>query len=529
MRLFPILLLACILTTTNATGADAPQTVATWERWEGRIDPTNEDKPIPADTKVDILYQGPQREEFRVPAVRAEGNSLLFRMAFPAPGRWRWIAKSEHAGFDGQTGEVLVTASTSHNPFYRCGDLRVSENRRYLMHADGTPFLWMGDTCWSAPWKATLDEWQFYIDTRAKQRFSVLQLVATGLFKTRNVSSASGHLPFNDNGGPNHKFWDDLETKIAMANDRGLLVMVTGLGNSPDGYGPQQNSEAFARFIAARLAGHMVVLSPSMDQRIDPQNDAAGERLKPLSRHLIAQHPGTHFPTALHYHDAVYTDVSSVQTGHHGGRLNQVYQAAVEWPLTLWNRQPTKPVINVEGMYDGLGNDDGPGWREQDVRKCGWLSWLSGARGYTYGAGDIPPKVPTGSGGIWRFNQNAESHDYWRKAIHWPSATQMTHLRDFFAAIDWWKVEPAHHRVRNQSAEPLHRMVASHIRDGSLVIAYLPDSSTIELDLDGVGPRWQAEWYNPATGKYIPALNTSNTFTRPDGWDDAVLKITSSP
>lgn len=115
------------------------------------------------------------------------------------------------------------------------------------------------------------------------------------------------------------------------------------------------------------------------------------------------------------------------------------------------------------------------------------------------------------------------------KAIYWPSTTQMTHLRDFFAAIEWWKLEPAHHRIRNQSAEPLHRMVASHIRDGSLVIAYLPDNSTIELDLDGVGPRWQAEWYNPATGKYTPALNTSNTFTRPDGWDDAVLKITSSP
>lgn len=55
------------------------------ERWEGRLDPANEDKLIPADTKVDILYQGPQREEFRVPTVRTEGNSLFFRTAFPLP------------------------------------------------------------------------------------------------------------------------------------------------------------------------------------------------------------------------------------------------------------------------------------------------------------------------------------------------------------------------------------------------------------------------------------------------------------
>ncbi len=64
-----------------------------------------------------------------------------------------------------------------------------------------------------------------------------------------------------------------MDEKIAAANDQGLLVMLTGLGNSPAGFAEQQDSQAFARYIAGRLAGHMVIFSPSMDQKIDRQND----------------------------------------------------------------------------------------------------------------------------------------------------------------------------------------------------------------------------------------------------------------
>ena len=73
------------------------------------------------------------------------------------------------------------------------------------------------------------------------------------------------------------------------------------------------------------------------------------------------------------------------------------------------------------------------------MRKLGWIAWLSGSRGYTYGAGDVPPKVPGGAGGIWNLQNNPAAYDNWRKAIVWPSAAQMTHLRDFFAGIEWWR------------------------------------------------------------------------------------------
>ena len=432
----------------------------------------------------------------------------------------------------GRTGEVNVVPYRGANPLYRHGDLRVSANQRYLIHADGTPFLWLGDTGWNAAWKSTPAEWQEYVDTRARQRFSVLQIVATGT-QIRNSTPMphSNQPPFLDDATPNPIFWRELEEKVIYANERGLVVMLTGLGKAPAGFAEQQRPPTFARHVTGRFASHLVILSPSMDQRIDAQNEEAGARFRALTTHLVTQHPGTHFETAKRYHDAGYTNFTGLQTGHHGGRLERVYDAARSWTLELWQRPPVKPVINIEAMYDGLGNNDGPGWREQDVRKLGWITWLCGSRGYTYGAGDVAPKVPKGHGGVWAFNTDAAAYDHWSKAVQWPSADQMTHLRDFFAGIDWWRLEPAPDAVLNQVAEAPRKMAVSRTPDGALLVAYLPDNPEIVLDRKAMAAGLSARWFNPLTGRFESAnepIGTSTpavTLRRPTGWSDAVLLL----
>jgi hypothetical protein len=87
---------------------------------------------------------------------------------------------------------------------------------------------------------------------------------------------------------------------------------------------------------------------------------------------------------------------------------------AIEWILDAYRHEPHKPVINLEAMYDGHGEN---GWQAVDARSLAWRSWLAGAKGYTYGAGDTPPKCPKGSGGIWRWVTEPEKPDFWKKAI----------------------------------------------------------------------------------------------------------------
>ena len=109
------------------------------------------------------------------------------------------------------------------------------------------------------------------------------------------------------------------------------------------------------------------------------------------------------------------------------------------------------------------------------ARTARTIRWLSGAKGYTYGAGDMPPKCPRGNGGIWRWVTDPEKPDFWQKAIARESSRQMQYLHDFLAETEWWKLEPAHELIRNQPDDITRRMVLAKIAGRDFAVAYLPD------------------------------------------------------
>ena len=54
-------------------------------------------------------------------------------------------------------------------------DLKMSENRRFLVTADGKPFFWLGDTAWEIFHRLTPEEADFYFKTRANKVFTLEQ------------------------------------------------------------------------------------------------------------------------------------------------------------------------------------------------------------------------------------------------------------------------------------------------------------------------------------------------------------------
>jgi hypothetical protein len=263
----------------------------------------------------------------------------------------------------------------------------------------------------------------------------------------------------------------------------------------------------FARSIIARLFGNSVLFSPSFDSNFMPLANEVGRAARDATAvHLITQHPGTPWnqPTPTfsdQYYDETYLDIAAVQTGHNAGHLDWCAHHAIEWNLHLYRHEPHKPVINLEAMYDAQGDN---GWRAVDARGLGWRTWLSGACGYTYGAGDLPPKVPQGNGAIWRWVTDPAKYDYWQKALQWDSALQMRHLHDFLAAIEWWRLEPAHHLIRNQPEDVTRRMVLARTPEGDLAVAYLPGNESIELDVAGFSGPLRGRWFDPVRGEYTP-------------------------
>src|SRR5215212_7519244 len=56
--------------------------------------------------------------------------------------------------------------------------LKVSENHRFIVSADGKPFFWLGDTAWELFHRLNREEAVRYLRNRADRRFTVIQAVA---------------------------------------------------------------------------------------------------------------------------------------------------------------------------------------------------------------------------------------------------------------------------------------------------------------------------------------------------------------
>jgi hypothetical protein len=517
--LFPLLLaLGCGV---PALAADAP---TTWRRWELVLDGW------PTGTAADITFSGPRGAILKVPAFES-GGALRARVAFPEAGDWRWQAKPAGAGSVSRSGRVMVSAYTGANPLYRHGFLRVSKNGRNLEHADGTPFLWMGDTAWFGLTRGADAEWSEYLDFRVRGRFSVIQVAALGAWPKLLPASVPIPRPFRPDGEPDDAYWDRIEARIAEANERGLVVLLIGLARPPQKADlPNVDRTEYARYVAARFFGDHVIFSPNFDQRYQPLFDRVAENLRGFTTlHLITQHPNTQNLQNDIYVPKAYLGFTGLQSGHHEGDVNAAYTAAREWPARLRSLQPAKPVINIEAMYDGRGDNGGTAWREQDARKLGWISWLSGALGYTYGAGETARKVPGSAGGMWGFNQDPGAWDCWRKAVVWPSAAQMTVLRDFFASLEWWRLEPAPRRLHTGVASPERQPLFALADNRSFGVAYLPASGALTLDLGVFSKPVNAVWIDPLSGRRIRADEAPNQdareFTPPAGDHDWVLLL----
>jgi Protein of unknown function (DUF4038)/Putative collagen-binding domain of a collagenase len=198
-----------------------------------------------------------------------------------------------------------------------------------------------------------------------------------------------------------------------------------------------------------------------------------------------------------------------------------VARNAVEWSLDLYRRQPPKPVINLEARYDSDFNDK---QMLRLPRSCGYWSLLSGCAGYTYGCA-----------GIWNWGIQVTHDDPqetvrdWRTGLNKSSSSEMKHLAEFFGGVRWWTLEPHPELILNQSPDWTKHMVAAKSATGDLVVAYLPDNDSIEVDMSAIPAAVSGRWTNPKSGEAETAVASMSTrsarFVRPQGWEDALLVL----
>jgi hypothetical protein len=431
-----LLTILVLLTTASAFA------VARGQKWEQAI--TTNTTYTWTTAKLCVQYTSPTGKIFTGTGYwdnRTGGvDSFKLRAAFNEVGTWNWTLLNDVGCVSTanvtsplviSAVPISVTADATGNPIYANGPVRVNVTGRYLvLSGNASRFHWVGDTSWAGPHRATLATWQAYTNDRLNKGFSVIQ-VASPLGAGAITHADNGAAPFYDPAGtticntgplpraaclPNPAFWSAWDAHIADINAKQMYAVVIGLFKSIDGntnWPTIANSQGYARFVAARVAGYYTALAPGFDEvpystipvgdfttncaNIVPGTEnqacrarAVGTAIKeaillqtsinasprtgtPLSA-LVTHHMGGGCPSGgdgtstcaadawmSTFHAENWLDFSLIQSGQGApnnctlGQQECIAIRSTKRILRLYNLATVKPVIDGESIYDNFG------------------------------------------------------------------------------------------------------------------------------------------------------------------------------
>jgi Protein of unknown function (DUF4038)/Putative collagen-binding domain of a collagenase len=395
--------------------------------------------------------------------------------------------------------------------------LRVSDNKRFLVTADGRPFFWLGDTAWELFHRARREDAERYLRKRVQQRFTIIQAVALAEFDGLTAPNAYGDTPLrnNDPTQPNEKYFAHVDWVVRRANELGLYVgFLPTWGdkwNKKWGAGPEiftpENAERYGEWLGKRYrdAGLVWIVGGDRPVETEAQKEivramAKGLRAGDGGAHLITFHPTGGQSSANWFHDEPWLDFNMRQNGHVTEFTGRYDQTRVDY-----DRTPTKPVLDGEPIYEDhpvsfdakkLGHSIAA-----DVRRPLYWDLFTGGFGHTYGHHSVWQ--------MWTPERKPVNNPLmpWTEAIEQPGAAQMQHGRALMESRPFLTRVPADEVIvtgpvpTSVPGSGRYRFVATRDADGSYAMVYAPIGRAFTVRLDAIkGQSVRAWWFNPRDG-----------------------------
>ena len=403
--------------------------------------------------------------------------------------------------------------------------LRISENRRFIVKEDGSPFFYLGDTAWELFHRLNREEAERYLKDRAAKGFTVIQAVALAELDGLNDPNPYGHRPLINNDpaqpdvkdGATNDYWDHVDHIVKQADSLGLYIgLLPTWGdkwNKKWGVGPEvfngQNAEAYGEWLGRRYKdASNIIWILGGDRPIE--NDTHKEIIRQMARgirrgdggsHLMTLHPPGGQGSSTWFHTDDWLSFNMRQNGH-VTEFNPRYEVT----RADYDRTPTKPVMDGEPIYEDhpisfkakeLGHSVA-----SDVRRALYWNLFTGAFGHTYGHHSVWQ--------MWQPGRKPINNPLlpWHEAINQPAAGQMQYGRRLIDS------RPFLTRIPDDSvivpADPpssvpgagLKRFVATRDAEGSYAFVYAPTGRGFKVRMDKIaGGKVKAWWFNPRTGE----------------------------
>jgi hypothetical protein len=402
--------------------------------------------------------------------------------------------------------------------------LKVSPNQRFLVHANGQPFFYLGDTAWELFHRLNREEADAYLEDRARKGFTVIQAVALAELDGLNDPNPYGHRPLvgNDPMSPDVKegdrndYWDHVDYIVNKAEQLGLFVgFLPSWGdkwNKKWGVGPEiftpGNAETYGRWLGQRYREKAVIWILGGDRPVE--NDTHRAVIRAMAKglregdggaHLMTFHPPGANGSSTWFHDENWLAFNMRQNGHtpeFTGRYSKTFDD--------YKRTPTKPVLDGEPIYEDhpvsfKANELGHSIAG-DVRRPLYWNLFTGAFGHTYGHHSVWQ--------MWSTNRNPVNNPLmpWNEAIQQPGAAQMQfgrrlmESRPFLTRIPDDSVIASNRVPTSIPGAGRYRFVATRDESGSYAMVYAPAGRRFSVNMDKIaGAKVKAWWFNPRDGK----------------------------
>lgn len=421
--------------------------------------------------------------------------------------------------------------------------LKVSDNRRFLVHEDGTPFFYLADTAWELFHRLSVEDADLYLTDRAAKKFSVIQAVVLAEIDGLHAPNPNGDLPLiaNDPTQPNEAYFAHVDRIVDLAASLGLYIgMLPTWGdkwNKKWGIGPEiftpENARTFGVWLGRRYADKPIIWIVGGDRPIENEEHrlivralAEGLRMGDGCSHLITMHSWGPHTTSELVHDETWLDFHTCQSGHTRNMANWKFIEA-DYALT-----PTRPCMDAEPGYEDFPSTlpDGPrnlenGYLDDwDVRKTLYWALFAGAHGHTYGCNPVWQ--------MWRPGREAliRARRPWYEAIQLPGSSQMQHARALLLSRPFLTRIPDQQLILSEPGTGAEHIQATRDHVGSYAFVYLPVGNEVELNLHRLtGRQLIGYWYDPRNGTSRCIGKFENTgrmcFTPPQGGPDWVLVL----
>ncbi|HET7540238.1 MAG TPA: DUF4038 domain-containing protein [Polyangiaceae bacterium] len=443
------------------------------------------------------------------------------------------------AGGAGSGSNMAGAGNTSAGGFTGVGSgafpLKLSANKRYLVDSGNSPFLINQASSWGLIQSLSTADAKDYLDALKQRGFNAV-MVSIISFDVRMAGSPpnwQGTAPFTtqwDYSTYNEAYFAHADQVINLAKERGMLVTLVPSylgypGEPTQGWFDEMlsannsvaKSRAYGQFLGQRYKNFTNIIwvaggdnTPAAGSELENRLKAIIDGIRESDSHLWTAHWDSVNANlgggVMSTENPTFASYMSIN-GYYAYDFGLTYQR----DLDFYNKVPAMMLYHLDQSYEGE-----PGGSPENIRRKAYQVMLMGGAGSSFCAGKD----------WWGFAN-------WRNNMNTPGTQQTQYWYRLFSSRAWFDLVPDQTHVVVTAGlgtwGNLDYVAAARTTSGSTVMAFLPTSRTVTVDMTKVsGTQAKAWWYNPATGQSTLSGSYATTGNRdftPPGAGDWLLVI----